>query len=158
MIKELPAPDRSLCGEGLGVFRCRTQGGIPQQKGSHHQPERIDGPRRAGRQLKLQPIISTTALMKVLHQKINGYSWCPDQWSSCLMLSFQAQPKNSGSINKHHRLDEGTSSKSPCLLKDHGTSPNHKHPSQKGLRIQIYPFQVSRLFRRLKAIAGKAYA
>ena len=33
------------------------------------QPEGIDGPRRAQRQLKLKRIISTIALMKELHQK-----------------------------------------------------------------------------------------
>ena len=37
------------------------------------QPEGIDGPRRAQRQLKLKRIISTIALMKGLHQKITGF-------------------------------------------------------------------------------------
>ena len=37
------------------------------------QPEGIDGPRRAQRRLKLKRIISTIALMKVLHQKKTGY-------------------------------------------------------------------------------------
>ena len=37
------------------------------------QPEGIDGARRAWRLLKLKRIISTIALMKVLHQKKAGF-------------------------------------------------------------------------------------
>ena len=47
------------------------------------QPEGIDGPRRAQRQLKLQRIISTIALMKELHQKKNGYSGANGVYHPC---------------------------------------------------------------------------
>ena len=48
------------------------------------QPEGIDGPRRAQRQLKLKRIISTIALMKVLHQKKAGYSGANGVYHPCL--------------------------------------------------------------------------
>ena len=47
------------------------------------QPEGIDGPRRARRQLKLKHIISTIALMKVLHQKKAGYSGANGVYHPC---------------------------------------------------------------------------
>jgi hypothetical protein len=44
-----------------------SAGGAEERKAG--QPERIDGPRRAHRPLRLLPIVSTWALMKELHQK-----------------------------------------------------------------------------------------
>jgi hypothetical protein len=38
------------------------------------QPERRDGARRAWRQIRFLPLISTFALMKALHQKKSGFS------------------------------------------------------------------------------------
>ena len=63
--------DISLCLAVKGVFRSRisrdSAGGAEER--SAPQPEGIDGPRRAQRQLSLLPLLSTIALMKVLHQK-----------------------------------------------------------------------------------------
>ena len=68
-------PDISLCLAVKGVFRSRisrdSAGGAEERNAP--QPEGIDGPRRAQRQLKLKRIISTIALMKALHQKITGF-------------------------------------------------------------------------------------
>ena len=68
-------PDISLCLAIKGVFRSRisrdSAGGAEER--SAPQPEGIDGPRRAQRQLRLLPLLSTIALMKVLHQKKTGF-------------------------------------------------------------------------------------
>src|SRR5687768_6654580 len=48
-----------------------SAGGAEERKPP--QPERIDGPRRAHRQLRLFKLVSTWTLMKALHQKKTGY-------------------------------------------------------------------------------------
>ena len=79
-------PDISLCLAVKGVFRSRisrdSAGGAEERDSP--QPEGIDGPRRAQRQLRLLPLLSTIALMKVLHQKITGYSEANGVYHPCL--------------------------------------------------------------------------
>ena len=68
--------DISLCRRALvcsGPDFSRDSAGGAEER-SAPQPEGIDGPRRARRQLSLLPLVSTIALMKALHQKITGYS------------------------------------------------------------------------------------
>ena len=78
-------PDISLCSAVKGVFRSRisrdSAGGAEER--SAPQPEGIDGPRRARRQLSLLPLVSTIALMKALHQKKAGYSGANGVYHPC---------------------------------------------------------------------------
>jgi hypothetical protein len=54
---------------GFSGIPVPPHGGNPRAERKAGQPERIDSPRRAPRLLRLVLKVSTTALMKALHQK-----------------------------------------------------------------------------------------